>query len=62
MLLGSMSSTPVSDAMTSRLSFVTVYLKGRSPFRSSTAPRVCPSLNVMSAGPSHGSMIPPWNS
>ena len=58
-LAAGISNTPVSDAITNRLSLVTVYLNGRRPLRSNTAPRVCPSVKVIIAGPSHGSISPP---
>ncbi len=55
-LAGSRSSTPTSLASTTRPSSVTQYRPGRSPFRSSTAPASVPSMNAISAGPSHGSI------
>ena len=58
---GSMSSTPTSLASTTRPSLVTQYRPGRSPFRSSTAPIMVPSVNAISAGPSHGSISDAWN-
>ena len=55
-----MSSTPTSLARMTRPSLVTQYRPGRSPFRSSTAPITVPSVNAISAGPSHGSMTVAW--
>jgi hypothetical protein len=56
----SMSSTPTSLASTTRPSLVTQYRPGRRPLRSSTAPITEPSVNAISAGPSHGSMSAAW--
>ena len=58
---GSMSSTPTSLASTTRPSLVTQYRPGRRPLRSSTAPIIVPSVNAISAGPSHGSIRVEWN-
>ena len=58
---GSMSSTPTSLASTTSPSLVTQYRPGRSPLRSSTAPMTVPSVNAISAGPSHGSISEAWN-
>ena len=58
---GSMSSTPTSLASTTRSSLVTQYRPGRRPLRSSTAPITEPSVNAISAGPSHGSISAAWN-
>jgi hypothetical protein len=55
-----MSSTPTSLASTTRPSLVTQYRPGRSPFRSSTAPIIVPSVKAISAGPSHGSISVAW--
>ena len=44
-----------------RPSAVTQYRPGRRPLRSSTAPTTVPSVNAISAGPSHGSMSAAWN-
>ena len=55
-----MSSTPTSLARMTRPSLVTQYRPGRSPFLSSTAPITVPSVNAISAGPSHGSMSVAW--
>jgi len=57
---GSMSSTPTSLASTTRPSLVTQYRPGRRPLRSSTAPITEPSVNAISAGPSHGSISAAW--
>jgi hypothetical protein len=59
---GSMSSTPASEASTTRPSSVTQYRDGRRPLRSSTAPTWLPSENTTDAGPSHGSIRVEWNS
>ena len=56
----SMSSTPTSLASTTRPSLVTQYRPGRRPLRSSTAPITEPSVNAISAGPSHGSISAAW--
>ena len=47
---------------TTRPSSVTQYRPGRRPLRSSTAPMSVPSVNVIAAGPSHGSMSVEWYS
>ena len=57
-----MSSTPASDAQTTSPSSVTQYRPGRSPLRSCTEPIRVPSVNVIAAGPSHGSMSVEWYS
>ena len=57
MFSGSISITPVSDDITTYPSFVTEYLEGLRPFRSSKAPIYFPSVNGTDAGPSHGSMM-----
>ena len=57
---GSMSSTPTSLASTTRPSLVTQYRPGRRPLRSRTAPMTEPSVNAISAGPSHGSISVAW--
>ena len=59
---GSRSSTPASDAITTRPSSVTQIRDGRRPLRSSTAPTMVPSVNVIDAGPSHGSINEAWYS
>ena len=59
---GSMSSTPTSEAITTRPSSVTQIRDGRRPLRSSTAPTTVPSVNVIDAGPSHGSIKEAWYS
>jgi hypothetical protein len=51
-----MGSTPHSDAMTTWSSSVTMKRAGLSPLRSSVAPIWRPSVNAISAGPSHGSI------
>ena len=53
---GSRSSTPASEAITTKPSSVTQIRDGRKPLRSSTAPTMMPSVNVIDAGPSHGSI------
>ncbi len=55
------SSTPVSDAITTKSSFVTCQRPGRRPLRSSVAPSSVPSQNATLAGPSHGSIRHEWN-
>ena len=55
--LGSISTTPVSDDITTYPSLVTVYLDGLSPFLSRSAPMYFPSVNGIDAGPSHGSIM-----
>ena len=62
MVAGSMSSTPASDAQTTSPSSVTQYRPGRRPLRSCTEPIRVPSVNVIAAGPSHGSMSVEWYS
>ena len=57
---GSRSSTPASEAITTRPSSVTQIRDGRRPLRSSTAPTMVPSVNVIDAGPSHGSISDAW--
>ena len=56
-----MSSTPASEASTTRPSRVCHQRPGRSPLRSSTAPTIVPSVKVTQAGPSHASIIEAWN-
>ncbi|CNH05812.1 Uncharacterised protein [Mycobacterium tuberculosis] len=41
---------------------MTQILDGRRPLRSSTAPTMVPSVNVIDAGPSHGSIKDAWYS
>ena len=62
MVFWSMSSTPASDASTTRPSSVIQKRPGRRPLRSSTAPILVPSVKATQAGPSHGSMTEEWNS
>ena len=57
-----MGSTPVSDAIITRSSFVTQYREGLNPFLSSVAPIILPSVNEIDAGPSHGSIKQAWYS
>ena len=59
---GSRSSTPASEAITTSPSSVTQMRDGRRPLRSSTAPTMVPSVNVIEAGPSHGSISEAWYS
>lgn len=59
-LAGSRSSTPASDAITTKPSSVTQIREGRKPLRSSTAPMIVPSVKVIDAGPSHGSISEAW--
>jgi hypothetical protein len=59
---GATSSTPTSDAITTKPSFVTIQREGRRPLRSSTAPILRPSVNAIEAGPSHGSIRKEWYS
>ena len=56
------STTPTSDAKTTRPSSVCQKRPGRSPLRSSTDPTRTPSVNDTHAGPSHGSMRVEWYS
>ncbi len=56
------SMTPVSLPITMRPSSVTRKRPGRSPLRSSVAPTSVPSVKVIAAGPSHGSMSIEWYS
>ncbi|CFE41384.1 Uncharacterised protein [Mycobacterium tuberculosis] len=53
---GCRSNTPASEAITTKPSSVTQIRDGRRPLRSSTAPTTVPSVNVIDAGPSHGSI------
>lgn len=46
--------------MTTRPSLVTQMRDGRRPLRSSTAPTMVPSVKVIDAGPSHGSINEAW--
>ena len=62
MCSGAMSSTPASDAMTTRPSSVTQMRPGRRPLRSRVAPMTVPSVNATAAGPSHGSIRQEWYS
>ncbi len=57
---GSRSSTPASEAITTRPLSVTQMRDGRRPLRSSTAPTTVPSVKQTEAGPSHGSISEPW--
>lgn len=57
-----MSSTPTSDAITTRPSSVIQMRLGRRPLRSSTAPTTVPSEKHTDAGPSHGSISIEWYS
>ncbi|OUZ01349.1 hypothetical protein B0172_04574 [Mycobacterium avium subsp. paratuberculosis] len=57
---GSRSNTPASDAITTKPSSVTQIREGRKPFRSSTAPITVPSVKVIDAGPSQGSINEAW--
>ena len=57
---GSRSSTPASEAITTRPSLVTQMRDGRRPLRSSTAPITVPSVKDTDAGPSHGSISDAW--
>lgn len=57
-----MSSTPTSEAITTRPSSVTQMRLGRRPLRSSTAPTTVPSVKHTEAGPSHGSISIEWYS
>ena len=59
---GGTSSTPVSEAITSTSSVVTRYRHGRSPFRSRIAQTLVPSVPMIRAGPSHGSIRHEWYS
>ena len=54
---GGMSIQPVSDERIRKPSFVIMYLDGRRPFLSSTAPIMSPSEKRIEAGPSQGSII-----
>ena len=62
MFSGAISTTPVSEDMITFPCFVTVYLEGRNPFRSKTAPIKLPSVNGIEAGPSQGSIKQELNS
>ena len=55
--LGSISTTPVSEDITTYPSLVTVYLDGLRPFLSNKAPIYLPSVNGIEAGPSQGSIM-----
>ncbi len=57
---GSTGIAPLSDASTTQPSSVCSQRPGRSPLRSSLAPSIRPSLNVIDAGPSHGSISFSW--
>ena len=59
--VGSISSTPTSEDITTLPSFVTVYLEGRRPFLSKSAPIYFPSVNGIEAGPSQGSITQELN-
>ena len=54
------STTPTSEAKTTRPSSVTQNRPGRSPLRSSRDPTCTPSVKATAAGPSHGSMKEAW--
>jgi glutamate synthase (ferredoxin) len=56
------SSTPDSEPITSKLSFVTKYLQGRNPFLSRIAHTFLPSVPTIKAGPSQGSIKAEWYS
>ena len=61
MFFGSISNTPTSEDITTYPSLVTVYLEGRKPFLSKSAPIYFPSVNGIEAGPSQGSIIQELN-
>ena len=59
---GGIFNTPVSEAITNKLSVVIRYRAGLNPFRSKIAHTLSPSDAITNAGPSQGSIIDAWYS